>query len=102
MRMKSGSFLMIHCRFRRLPGKMQGKSCAGMRKPAGTLTAGGGGFCDNTFCEPMDAASANAKQIMIEATNTRILMPHSSSPLSWRIDKVVEGTTPRTSYPGGC
>jgi hypothetical protein len=31
----------------------------------------------------MDAASANAKQIMIEATNTRILMPHSSSPLSW-------------------
>ena len=58
--------------------KMQGRSCGGIVQPAGRVfTPGGSGFCENTFLEPIDDASATAKHTITVAAKTRVFMPYS-------------------------
>jgi hypothetical protein len=50
-----------------------------MVNPAGkALTPGGVGFCDNTFCEGIDATRATAKHTTIATKNARTFMLYSS------------------------
>src|ERR1700736_2106267 len=76
-----------------------------MVKPAGrALAPGGVGFCENTFCEPIEDTKAIEKQTTIAARKLRTFLLYPS-PVSWCV-VIGDGrgcrdkrATPRTHVP---